>query len=479
MEVIYRFVYSLLEIVFWTINVFLIVLYIRQNKIRHLLKYICAKNFINIILFIKFVNISAKPTIGLFLKFYNNLEIIIFKVNNEHALRNYVLNFFKNRILLQELKEAVMECFFVLLFSPRQFSFYSSLVFGTFILFKTVHQTCLQNFKIQKSSKKNLKSSKLFFFFANLFFVTFFEAAVAKIYLSGTRRRIVNLIIGAEVLYLTSSLKESIVDHFLTVANDKLFEGKWKFQGACELYLQNLISVSNFFSYTVALNNLSISKKGIFKYYVLRRAFQCGKEFFQNFEEYTRHRKTQICIGTVMQNPTNEDIQNFSDNVCIVCRDDMLPDMSKKLPCKHVLHTLCLQDWLRRQFGCPICMAPISSSISKTKKQSDTTETFSIKKTKINTIALATGFSKSKMLARYFMNNQETFSSLPSLFPDFTNLFFWTSRDPEKSSVDDSRKKFYALIKHHFFQYDSINICLNDDKKKYFSNYVQQYVFLQ
>jgi hypothetical protein len=400
------------------------------------------KNLGNVFFFCVFFDL-------IFSKIPNRFEKIIYR-NPIKALYNFSISFFlnkiiKNKILLQEIKEAVMECFFVLLFSPRQFSLYSSLVFGIFVLSKTFHQAFVQNLKIEKITKKDFSNLRLFLFFQLLIFITFIESVLAQVYISFNRRRTVNIIVGIELISLTLSIKESIIDHFFTLSNEKFFDCKWTFHGANELLLKIWISGQSLFSFISALNSLSISKKGVFKYYVLRRAFQCGKELFQNFEEYDRYRKTQVCIGSIMENPDEEDISGLSDNVCIVCRDDMLPESSKKLPCKHVLHTLCLQDWLRRQFGCPICMTPISTEMVKTAKQEEESGKLSYNKAKINIIATATGLSRNieiKDSLQYFKNN---FVSLPSLFPDFTNMFFWESYNSEENKTKKKIKNFRFL----------------------------------
>uniref|UniRef100_B3P502 RING-type E3 ubiquitin transferase n=1 Tax=Drosophila erecta TaxID=7220 RepID=B3P502_DROER len=43
-----------------------------------------------------------------------------------------------------------------------------------------------------------------------------------------------------------------------------------------------------------------------------------------------------------------------SDNICIICREDMV-NHSKKLPCGHIFHTTCLRSWFQRQQTCPTC----------------------------------------------------------------------------------------------------------------------------
>ena len=50
---------------------------------------------------------------------------------------------------------------------------------------------------------------------------------------------------------------------------------------------------------------------------------------------------------------TEEELQS-GDNVCIICREDMLT-ACKKLPCNHIFHTSCLRSWFQRQQTCPTC----------------------------------------------------------------------------------------------------------------------------
>lgn len=461
----YKILLSCLKLGLWLILSFNFSGSIKEKKANFFVKKLAQKNLLNISLSLFFLDM-------IFSKLPNYLKKIP-GGNSISTHYNSATNFFsnriiKNRILFQELKEAFMECFFVLLFSPRQFSLYSSLVFGTFVLFKTIHQTMVQNLRIEKITKKNFSYLRLFFFFHLLIFITFVESVVAQIYLSFYRRRTVNLIVGVELVSLTLSLKELIIDHFFTLANENFFDCRWTFIGANELLLKSWISGQNLFSFISALNNLSFSKKGVFKYYILRKAFQFGKELFQNFEEYNRYRKTQVCIKTIMEKPDEEDILSLSDNICIVCRDDMLPDFSKKLPCRHVLHTICLQDWLRKQFGCPICMAPISTGMTKTANQKEESQKLSYTKTKVNILATATGLSKNieiKDSVQFFKDN---FISLPSLFPDFTNIFFWESPESKENKTKKKIKNFHVLYSKNIRKFG--NTAKFYLKKKYIKN---------
>ncbi|CCD23937.1 E3 ubiquitin-protein ligase HRD1 NDAI_0C02770 [Naumovozyma dairenensis CBS 421] len=86
-------------------------------------------------------------------------------------------------------------------------------------------------------------------------------------------------------------------------------------------------------------------------------------------------------LESALPNMTPDDLQH-SDNVCIICMDDLLPSLEtlehatnvssttpssnhylnikkkkkpKKLPCGHFLHFSCLKNWMERSQTCPIC----------------------------------------------------------------------------------------------------------------------------
>lgn len=58
-------------------------------------------------------------------------------------------------------------------------------------------------------------------------------------------------------------------------------------------------------------------------------------------------------MNTLYPDATPEELQ-LSDNICIICREDMVSN-SKKLPCGHIFHTTCLRSWFQRQQTCPTC----------------------------------------------------------------------------------------------------------------------------
>ena len=56
----------------------------------------------------------------------------------------------------------------------------------------------------------------------------------------------------------------------------------------------------------------------------------------------------------------NADDFRSSDNVCIICREEMVAgNTCKKLPCGHIFHKSCLRTWFQRQQSCPTCRLDI------------------------------------------------------------------------------------------------------------------------
>uniref|UniRef100_A0A0N5CA16 RING-type domain-containing protein n=1 Tax=Strongyloides papillosus TaxID=174720 RepID=A0A0N5CA16_STREA len=49
---------------------------------------------------------------------------------------------------------------------------------------------------------------------------------------------------------------------------------------------------------------------------------------------------------------------------CTICMMEFTNNTDiRTLPCKHIYHSGCIDDWLLRTFACPMCMTPVDSSI--------------------------------------------------------------------------------------------------------------------
>lgn len=63
---------------------------------------------------------------------------------------------------------------------------------------------------------------------------------------------------------------------------------------------------------------------------------------------------------------------------CIICMIDfMIDDPVRFLPCMHIYHTKCIDDWLMRSFTCPTCMEPVDAALLST-YQTEQTDPFSV-----------------------------------------------------------------------------------------------------
>ncbi|XP_065220929.1 RING finger protein 11 [Planococcus citri] len=49
---------------------------------------------------------------------------------------------------------------------------------------------------------------------------------------------------------------------------------------------------------------------------------------------------------------------------CVICMIEFkIGEEVRYLPCMHVYHVLCIDDWLMRSFTCPSCMEPVDAAL--------------------------------------------------------------------------------------------------------------------
>uniref|UniRef100_A0A1A8IQN1 RING finger protein 11 n=2 Tax=Nothobranchius TaxID=28779 RepID=A0A1A8IQN1_NOTKU len=52
---------------------------------------------------------------------------------------------------------------------------------------------------------------------------------------------------------------------------------------------------------------------------------------------------------------------------CVICMLDFVyGDPIRFLPCMHIYHMDCIDDWLMRSFTCPSCMEPVDAALLST-----------------------------------------------------------------------------------------------------------------
>ena len=347
-----------------TFSFFLLALRIFKEKnsenFNQCITKLCSKNFLCLLYFF-----------SIFQKIQNNgitlLNLISSRNIEENSVfeisRNILISFFQLKTILQSATKTVFECIGILLFCKRQFSFHSTVSFISFMFIKLLHDPWSEKFKVYKKnadqySKKNQMISIIF-----LSVLVHFETFLSKTILNSHRKRLVNCIVGTELINLSFLMRGFLIDQVFFFSNKFFIKNKWISIENCSLHLKILICINNLFSYYIGIISVANTNKGIFRYYFLNRLFTSIKEVIEYYQELTRFRKTNLCIKYWMKTPSIENIEKLGDKMCAICRDEMTPDFCKILNCGHIYHTGCLQDWLRRQYCCPTCLVPITSPI--------------------------------------------------------------------------------------------------------------------
>ncbi|GMF54228.1 unnamed protein product [Phytophthora fragariaefolia] len=92
--------------------------------------------------------------------------------------------------------------------------------------------------------------------------------------------------------------------------------------------------------------------------HIVRDLWISIKNLQRRIASYFRYRKITAHLNERFPNPTEEELQE-TDRTCIICREEMTPDVCKKLPCSHIFHVDCLKMWVQRQQTCPTCRSTI------------------------------------------------------------------------------------------------------------------------
>ncbi|KAG9350864.1 hypothetical protein JZ751_024753 [Albula glossodonta] len=60
----------------------------------------------------------------------------------------------------------------------------------------------------------------------------------------------------------------------------------------------------------------------------------------------------------------NANVWSLRSPLCVICMMDFVyGDPIRFLPCMHIYHMDCIDDWLMRSFTCPSCMEPVDAAL--------------------------------------------------------------------------------------------------------------------
>lgn len=72
-------------------------------------------------------------------------------------------------------------------------------------------------------------------------------------------------------------------------------------------------------------------------------------------------------IGLIHHLPTGIYDGSKKNRECVICMGEfIIGDPVRFLPCMHIYHTDCIDDWLMRSFICPSCMEPVDAALLAT-----------------------------------------------------------------------------------------------------------------
>ncbi|RHZ02046.1 hypothetical protein DYB35_010871, partial [Aphanomyces astaci] len=137
---------------------------------------------------------------------------------------------------------------------------------------------------------------------------------------------------------------------------DARVEGTWTNKFTYVFYLELVTEIVKLIVYLIFFMI-------IFTYYgmplhLLRDLWMSIQNLQRRIVTYFRYRRITANMNERFPSPT-EDEMNETDRICIICREEMTLDSSKKLPCSHIFHLNCLRMWLQRQQTCPTCRSNI------------------------------------------------------------------------------------------------------------------------
>jgi len=365
---------------------------------------------------------------------------------------------------------SIAEYIMIVIFCKRQFTLNSSFYFALSLILKNLHLPWIQNFRSLEVTTETVSPGNEWIKLISFLLIISLETYFSRAHIHFSRRRLANCVVSSEIISIALILKGLTVNKFFSLLS-ALFQRFNYGQLHC-FYLRIVIFSFLSVAHLLSLMNLGLTKKVIFKFYVCTRIFQSTKELIENFSELNRFRKMTINLNNSMHSPTEEELENLSDRLCIICRDELTPETSKKLHCGHVFHVACLQNWMIRQYCCPTCLTVISSK-SKDQLRDVNRISYEDTRAKIDLISLVIG-CKRKTIKNY--PNQTSnikVASFPPLKPDLASIIFSKIANPPTINSFGAERQgnkhlsiFERLFKIRSFILENVIIVSNPNQNK-------------
>ncbi|KAH8306343.1 hypothetical protein KR018_008400 [Drosophila ironensis] len=160
----------------------------------------------------------------------------------------------------------------------------------------------------------------------------------------------VQLVFGFEYAILLTVIASTAIKYVLHGAEMRT-DTPWENKAVFLLYTELVIGLIKVVLYLLFV--VIMAKIYALPMFVFRPMFFTIRNFRKALNDVIMSRRAIRNMNTLYPDATPEELRQ-SDNICIICREDMV-NHSKKLPCGHIFHTTCLRSWFQRQQTCPTC----------------------------------------------------------------------------------------------------------------------------
>merc|ERR1711988_1867421 len=166
-----------------------------------------------------------------------------------------------------------------------------------------------------------------------------------------TKGASVQLVFGFEYAILLTIVANTVVKYILH-SIDLYSENPWENKAVFMLYTELVIGLFKVILYGLFI--IIMVRIYTLPLFAVRPMYLTARAFKKAFNDVILSRRAIHNMNTWYPDATPEELEN-SDNVCIICREEMVANQTKKLPCGHIFHKNCLQSWFQRQQTCPTC----------------------------------------------------------------------------------------------------------------------------
>lgn len=161
----------------------------------------------------------------------------------------------------------------------------------------------------------------------------------------------VQLVFGFEYAILLTIVANTLLKYLLH-SIDLYSENPWENKAVFMLYTELIIGLVKVILYGIFI--VIMVRIYTLPLFAVRPMYLTARAFKKAFNDVILSRRAIHNMNTWYPDATPEELEN-TDNVCIICREEMVASSTKKLPCGHIFHKNCLRSWFQRQQTCPTC----------------------------------------------------------------------------------------------------------------------------